>query len=238
MKCPRHAGRFSEDLHDPFGSFLAEGSGHLDISRLRDYIRDRHQAEGSYRGESFAPEQLRRTPHAVQYRDWEARAVVFCEGWIASTNPFFQEIPWKAAKGEVLTVRLDSPLPSPLSEMILNCGKWLLPLGEGLYRTGATYGWDNLNGKPTPQGRRAILDALAAFLQRTVTVVEHNAGVRPITRDYRPVLGAHPRHPEIIIFNGMGSKGVLCGPWCAELLAQHLLQSKPLPPEVEVARYF
>jgi glycine/D-amino acid oxidase-like deaminating enzyme len=42
-------------------------------------------------------------------------------------------------------------------------------------------------------------------------------------------MGTHPDFPEVSFFNGLGSKGVLNGPWHASQLVAHLLDGEEIP---------
>jgi glycine/D-amino acid oxidase-like deaminating enzyme len=57
--------------------------------------------------------------------------------------------------------------------------------------------------------------------------------------DRKPVIGFLPDFPQIGIFNGLGSKGVLLGPYFARQFADYLCGiSKHIHPEVSIDRYF
>jgi glycine oxidase len=42
------------------------------------------------------------------------------------------------------------------------------------------------------------------------------AGVRPTVKDRKPLIGLHPKNPKIGIFNGLGARGVLMGPYLSK----------------------
>jgi glycine/D-amino acid oxidase-like deaminating enzyme len=113
-------------------------------------------------------------------------------------------------------------------------GVFVLPLGNDLFRVGATFKWDDVFAGPTDQARAWLLERLQALVQSPVEVVEHTAGVRPAARDRRPLLGITGAAQAV--FNGLGSRGVLLAPWCAQHLAAHLLDGAVLDPEVDAAR--
>jgi glycine/D-amino acid oxidase-like deaminating enzyme len=57
--------------------------------------------------------------------------------------------------------------------------------------------------------------------------------------DRKPVIGLLPENPQIGIFNGLGSKGVLLGPYFAHQFAGYLIgNSENIHPEVDIKRYF
>ncbi len=224
-------------LDDPNGSFTAHGSGRLHIDRLQAGIESRLAGRNRFLHDRFDPSRLQRSPGSVRYHTWAAPVLVFCEGWRGRENSFFRHLPFKPAKGEMLTLESDQPLPPTLKNTIINCGKWLLPVGENRFRAGATYGWDRLDHSSTPQGRTAILEALAACLAIPFRVVGQDAGVRPAIADYRPAIGRHPRFPELAICNGFGSKGALVAPWVTAQLAAYLCNETPVDPEIDVRRF-
>lgn len=156
--------------------------------------------------------------------------VIFCTGH--NPQSWFPPLPWKPAKGEILTLRI----PGLGLEEIWLKGIFVLPLGDDLYRVGSTYEWDELDNIPTAAGAAEIFGKLRALTSRSWEMVNHQAAVRPILRDARPVLGLHAEHPRIGIFNGLGSKGALAAPWLAEHFAEHLIDGTPLDAEVDLRR--
>jgi len=227
-------------IRDPLGSFTARGSGFLNTAAMIDALRALLAARGMLTHGCVNPqdiEPLARTSTAAQvrYAGTDYRAAVFCEGYRAAANPWFTAIPFKAAKGEMLELEGDT---AALPHAILNRGKWVLPAAPGRLRAGATYSWDPLDSVPTERARGEILRLLREFIDLEFKVVGQSAGVRPIVADYRPALGRHPQFPGIACFNGLGSKGVLAGPWLAGLLADHLMSGTTLPREVDVQRFF
>jgi glycine/D-amino acid oxidase-like deaminating enzyme len=129
-------------------------------------------------------------------------------------------------KGEVLTVRI----PGLRSGAAVHRGAFLLPIGDDLFRLGATFSWDDVWSGPTAQAKEELLARLARMTLLPAEVVDHRTGVRPASKDRRPILG-----PDIL--NGLGSRGVLLAPWCAMHLVEHLLEGKKLDPEVDAARF-
>ena len=99
---------------------------------------------------------------------------------------------------------------------------------------GATYDWKNLNSEVTEQGRDEVLGKLATWCDFPVEVVAQEAGVRPIIRNSRPVIGFHPKHEEVGFFNGLGSKGSLMAPAVASHFADVLTGKSELDPELSI----
>ncbi len=75
---------------------------------------------------------------------------------------------------------------------------------------------------------------LAQLLRVPFEITEARAAIRPIIQHRPLVLGRHPAHPPVCVFNGLGSKGVLRAPFFARMLVEHLLDDRELEPEVDV----
>ena len=230
----RYPGWRPEAIEDPFGSFAPGGSGRLKIRQLIDGLKGYFTQEANLIETEFRHDELELTATGVKWRDWRADRAIFCEGFRAEWNPYFQWLPFKSSKGEILHLETGS---EGLPDSILNRGKWLLPTGGKLYRAGSTFRWDQLDDLPTDSARMEILGALRSFIKVPLRVVHQAAGVRPAVKDRRPILGIHPRHPQIGIFNGMGGKGALTAPFFASQLASFLTEGTAIDPEVDVARF-
>ncbi len=212
----------------PFGSYELFPSGRLDVPAFLAAVRRRlgHGfALATYR---TPPDHHRHTTGTPPVALW----TVICQGYPADLS--VPGLTFRATKGEVL--ELD--LPNVTETRTINRhGTWLTPCGGGRFLAGSTYDHDDLTTTPTAAGREQILARVQSFLRVPVPVVGHRAGVRPIVRASRPVLGTHPTMPGVAYFNGLGSKGALTAPYFAGQLADHLLFGRSLDKEVDLA-YF
>ncbi len=220
-------------FHGSGDGFEMPASGWLDVRAWLAASASWFAARGLLRPGKPDPAAFRPEAAHIRLPDGQtARTVVFCEGAAARQNPWFPWLQWKSAKGEILTVSI----PALSQERrILNGGIWLLPLGSGLFRSGATYRWTWPDELPTPEGRAELESRLKGLLRVPWEVTAHEAAVRPIIHQSLVRMGRHPVHPGLAFFNGLGSKGVLHGPRCARLLADHLLQGTALPNHLDIA---
>ena len=205
-------------------SFLTSSRSHF--QRLGIYLTGEVDSTGDIEIESGL---VKLTP-----QNYTTKRVVFCQGFAGSRNGWFEKVQFDATRGEILTLRI----PGLSETRIVNGGVWLVPLGDELFRAGATYDWNCLDAGPTDLGREEICERLRRFLRLPFEVVEHSAGVRPIVVGRHPVLGFHPEHPQIGIFNGLGSKGSLQAPLLSEQMTKLLLDGTPLDQEVDVVSRF
>jgi len=221
-------------LHDPHGGFRQHHTGYVPVATLLTALRSHFLAHGLLQHQAVDPAAVRLHPGRVELAGLQARRLVFCEGYRATANPWFPWLPLQPAKGEIIT--LDSTVPLP--DEIINGAHWLIPLHQGGWRCGATQDHAHLDERITGEGRRALLDGVQALLGRPVDVQvsAQHAGVRPNTSDRRPLLGAHPQHPELTVFNGFGGRGTLTIPWHAERFADWLQDRGPLPEGSDIRR--
>lgn len=169
----------------------------------------------------------------VSWKRHEAKRIIFTQGFKNDTNPFFRDLPFRHAKGELLELKGPEVEKPP----VLNRGKWLLPLSPGRYRAGATYDLKQIDLSVSNKGKEEILEALKELVDWDFEVTKHQSGVRPAVHDFRPVLGRHPWYPELIIFNGLGSKGSLQAPLLAKELTEYLEDDERLHHTCDVERF-
>ncbi|MFT5765861.1 MAG: glycine oxidase [Saprospiraceae bacterium] len=169
-----------------------------------------------------------------EYNGVQAKKVVYCEGHRARFNPWFEKILFEPAKGEVLFLKI----PNLNFEQILKSKIMMAPFGDDIYWTGSNYEWDALNDQPTAAFKQDFVKRIAQTLKLPFEVIDHKAAIRPTIKDRRPILGVHPDNAQIAIFNGLGTKGASLGPFWAKEMAEHLIDDKPLDPEVDIRRFF
>ena len=189
----------------------------------------------SYIFENFDYQHIDFQKEAVFYKNIEIKKILFCEGYEACQNPFFNWLPFNPVKGENLIVLVED---YPLTE-IINQGTFILPIdGQGKCRLGATYSWDNLDWDITDEARDSLEEKIKGYLKKPYQILEQQAGIRPSTDDRRPFVGLHPEHPELGIFNGLGTKGVTLAPYFSEQFAKFLESGEDLDAEVNIERVF
>lgn len=228
----RDAGAFANQAHDPFGGIEIAHSGYLDVNVWMSTVRSYLLSANSYRQEAFQMEDLV-VDGLVRYKDLTAKSIIFCNGLQALHTHWFGWLPLRKLKGEVIDVTLDTA-----PERIYNHGAYLVPFGsENLWRVGATYEHAPFVESVTPQSREALDTKLRALIRLPYDIVHQDWGIRPTTPDRRPMLGAHPENKNVIIFNGLGTKGVSLAPYFASRLADWLEGQGDLPAEVNINRF-
>jgi len=215
------------------GGYELSGCGYVNTAALLEAITVQMEIDGAWIREAVPTEKIRIKPVGVQYGRVEARHIVFAEGHLGRTNPYWSDLPFRPLHGEILDVRIKGELP-----VCIHLGRiFLIPLGNELWRAGATHNREIDRDEPTEAGREELEAELHAFLRLPFEVVGHRAGIRPASGDTMPFVGRHPQASPVWIFNGFGSRSLLLAPYCAERLAAFLLEGHPLPEAIDVSRF-
>ena len=215
------------------GLAFVHKAGNVDVNLMITTWASYLKSIDSYLPAQFNYDDIELLNNGLRWKDFEAQYIIFCEGYHAKDNPFFPNLPFVPAKGEVLTVKIDA---LKTGQDVLNKGVFVLPEGKQLFRVGATYVWDKIDEENTPQGLEELTQKLEKLIQTKYTVVDQKAGIRPSTKDRRPLVGKHPQLPQLAIMNGMGTKAVLLAPYFAKQLFENLFLGKNLHPEVNINR--
>jgi glycine oxidase len=225
----------NKNIYAPSGYSLVYKSGRLNLQKLLSLFSRFLVQKESIRKENFDFECLNFNSELVYYKGIIADKIIFCEGPSASQNPYFQDLKFKHSKGEILELKI----PELNLNEIVSGDVFLMPLGEDQYKVGATYAWDELNWETSASARVELLRKLKHFMTANSEILIQKAGIRPTMHDRKPVIGLLPENPQIGIFNGLGSKGVLLGPYFAKQFADYIIgNSDQINIEVNVDRYF
>ncbi len=186
--------------------------------------------DGSFPFEKYNPESK-----VFQFEKYNFNKIIFCEGYHVTRNYFFNFLPLKPVKGEVLEIYA----PELSEEYILNKKVFVLPTGNQRFKVGSTYEWEDLSEIPTTEGKESIINRLNELISADYKVVNHVAGIRPTVSDRRPILGVHPNWDQLYIFNGLGTKGVMLGPYFAHQMIKMLTEKNYcVEREAQIERFF
>lgn len=216
----------------PLGGFELPTARRLDVPAYLEASKKEFLANDMLRIASLNPAtDVKIENETVHLSKPNARAkrVIFCQGALGADNPWFNDVEYKSARGEILTLKIDG-LPET---RIVNQVVWLVPCGNGIFKAGSTYDFENLDLGATPAGEEEIVERLKKYLKLPFEIISHESGVRPIVTERRPIIGVHREFAQLAIFNGLGSKGSLLAPLVASQLAEHLFDGRLIEPELD-----
>lgn len=216
-----------------FGYGKVKVTGRIDTKTLLEDYRTYLGDKGLLVNESFDYNQIQYNEESIIYNSKEASNIVFCEGFGIKKNPFFNYLPMQEAKGELITIHS----PELEIDFVLKSSVFIMPLGNDLFKVGATFKWSDKTNTPTREGKLELLQKLNRLIKVPFEVVDHVAGIRPAVKDRRPLVGVHPKKGQLAILNGLGTRGVMIAPRVAVELFNHLEKGEPLRPEIDIARF-
>ena len=216
----------------PFGGIETKISGFVDLKAMIDAFAI-YLSNNQYLGRTqFQYDELVFSEDSVLYRGITAKAIVFCEGQRGRLNPFFNYLPLNGTKGQVLDVEIENyDIDSVVSK-----GVFVLP-EKGKQRIGSNYEWQFEHDQPTENAAAEITQKLALVLNSPYKITGQVAGIRPTTKDRRPLLGKHPDIHNAFVFNGLGTKGVSIAPYFSSMFVNWLLGEGELLMEVDIQRF-
>ncbi len=220
--------------HDSFGGILLQRCGFVDVNKYLKSVRELLQSVHSFEETFFDSHALKVSGDHIQYGAVSAKAIIYCDGIASLKNSFFNWLPIRPLKGETLSVRFQQR-----PEAIFNRGVYIVPLSrEGFdYKIGATYQASNPTEMITDAGKEELIEKLEALCTLPFTVINQEWGIRPTTSDRKPILGDHFEYKNVIIFNGLGTKGVSLAPYFANQLSQWLMGKGEIQKEVNIGRF-
>ncbi|MGL2963119.1 NAD(P)/FAD-dependent oxidoreductase [Flavobacterium sp. RSB2_4_14] len=220
-------------IDSPFGYGEVLQTGYVDTVILLEHYHSYLRQINLLAESTFDYNQLQLFDDYLEYHDVKAKHIVFAEGFGVHANPFFKYLPLDGTKGELFIISA----PELDIDVIVNTSVFILPLGNYLFKVGATYNWEDKTNLPTAEGKQELLDRIKEIITCDFEIVEHFAGVRPTVKDRRPLLGTHSKYKNLHILNGLGTRGVMLAPAMALDLYDYIERGKPLDKTIDVKRY-
>lgn len=219
---------------DVYGAWYHRTDSHLRPERLlqswkQALIRAGVTIEEHCRLERFDPAGDRITAALTNRGAFVAREVVLAAGaWSAPVAAQLKlRLPLQPAKGYSITMARPAvcpQIPCSFSERRVVATPW--PSG---YRLGGTMEFSGFATPPDPRRFAALTSAAAAYLKEPVgrPVVEEWTGLRPMTCDDLPLIGAVPGFRNLWIATGHGMLGIATAPATGKLVQEMICGETP-----------
>lgn len=216
----------------PFGYGEVLQTGYVDTRNFVSSYQQYLKSNGMLADVTFRYESLEAENH-ISYQGIEAKHIVFADGFGIRQNPFFSDLPLAGTKGELLLVKA-SGLPE---DVLIKSDVFLLPLGDALFKVGATYEWSDKTETPTAAAREELVSKLGKLISCPYEIVSQEAGIRPTVQDRKALIGTHQDYGNVHLLNGLGTRGVMLAPLMAKLLFKHIDSGAPIPDDVNLNRF-
>jgi len=217
----------------PFGYGRVKDTGYVDTTILIPAYQAWLKQSNLLKEETFQYDLLAVNDDYITYKDVTAKHIIFAEGFGIHQNPYFKTLPLDGTKGELLVIHAPE-LQLPVG---VNAGVFILPIGNDLYKVGATYEWNDKTATPTVAGRAELIEKLNDVVSCPYEVVSHLAGVRPTVKDRKALIGTHPHFKNVHLLNGLGTRGVMLGPYMAKELYESIENGAIIKREINLNRF-
>ncbi|MFP5439524.1 MAG: NAD(P)/FAD-dependent oxidoreductase [Bacteroidia bacterium] len=222
-----------EGVPSPFGFGKVLHTGYIDTNTLITSYWAYAKQHNFLINEKFEYDLLKIHDNHISYKEIEAKHIIFAEGFGIKNNPYFSYLPLNGTKGELLLIKAPD-LKLPIG---VKAGLFVLPVGDDLYKVGATYEWEDKTSIPTEAAKRELIEKLAEIITCPYEIVDHYAGVRPTVKDRKPLIGTHHLHKNIHLLNGLGTRGVMLAPYMAKELFESIETGVPVKRENNLNRF-
>lgn len=222
-----------QSITSMFGFGQVKQTGYVDVAMLLDNYIQYLSKRNLFLNESFDYAQLEVGGEFVSYKGLQAKNIIFSEGFGLHANPYFNVLPLDGTKGELIIIKA----PQLNLDVILKASIFILPIGNDLFKVGATYNWEDKTDTPTEAGKKELIDNLKELIDCDFEIISHFAGVRPTVKDRRPLVGSHEKYKNLHVLNGLGTRGVMLGPWLARALFENIENGIPLDTQIDVKRF-
>ncbi|MCI5056764.1 MAG: FAD-binding oxidoreductase, partial [Flavobacteriales bacterium] len=225
-----------EGVNSPFGFGIVRKAGRLNIPLFLDAMTAFLKLNGNLIEKaideidvSYSQDEVKINSEGVS-----ASNIVFCEGFHAKSNRLWSWLPIYGTKGEILDIEVnDLDFKGTINKKV-----FVMPTNKGQFKLGATYDWADKTLKTTSEAFEELSQAWGAIMRPPFKLLDHKAGIRPTVKDRRPILGRHPKHNNVWIFNGMGTKGVQLIPYFSEQMKNALIEGEDVHTEVDITRFY
>ena len=152
------------------------------------------------------------------------RVVVAAGAWSASLAGVPMHLPIAPVRGQLMSVASKA-----LRHVVMMGDGYVIPRGDGRTILGGTEEHVGFDAGHTAEGAQRIRALASAILPSlgTAGMLSTWAGLRPMTRDGLPLIGADAEHPSVLYACGHGRNGILLGPLTGALIAAAVTGAHP-----------
>jgi glycine oxidase len=230
----------NDSIRAPLGLGKVRGGASLKPDELIEAYREYLRQNELLLSESFRYDCLEVSENSVVYTNFTANQLVFAQGASVRQNPFFKvsispegSKVFVGNKGEYVIFEA----PELRLKEVLKGSVMIIPLGDDLYKVGASYGRDDYSLGTTTRAKEEIIDKLKKIISCDFEVVDQVSGIRPTVKDRKPLLGSFSENPNLYFLSGLGSRGLTMAPLISEWLYDFIERNVEIPKEVAITRF-
>lgn len=221
-----------EIVKNDFNTGMVNHSARLNVQAFFKDLLQFHESNSQVIKEKFNYKEL--NVENSTYQNIQFKNIIFCEGMNVKNNPYFSDIPVIPNKGHHIRVKLSQPIAENIT---IKKKHFLFPLNDELYFYGGTYDREQLHEHIDDSAVEQLRNGLSEFYPNDFDIKEVHFGFRPTVKDRRPIVGQHPKHQNLYVFNGLGARGILNGCYFSKSLFDFIENNIALPEEISLERF-
>lgn len=211
------------------------GAARVELPVLLALAEGRWIAAGKLRRARVAAGELAVDARGVRWGGEVFTQAVLCTGAGALAREWFAEVPGVVAQGEIIDV---AGAGLAAGEARNREGHWLIGVGDGQARAGATYVRGCETAEVSAEAREKLLAAARVMSGREdLRVTGQTAGLRLTLPDRLPLVARHAVLPGVGWCGALGSKGALWAPRLARVWREWLQEGRDFPAEITQGRW-
>ena len=203
----------SEIFNNPGDALEISDVYRVDIHRLKSAWKKFLSQKGIYIQTDFHFSDCAFKNNSVEYGGYIFQKIIFAEGARGIANPYFHDLPFIRNLGNVLHLKIEN-MPREIG--FHSDKEKLIPMGEGRFWFGSNYEWSFNELLPDIRWQNECFDILKRRLKIPFQITEHFVAERPTTIGQKPIMIQSKEHPELYMFNGLGTRGFTVAPVLAK----------------------
>ncbi len=204
-----------------------KGSGYLDVNKYLQETKKYFRGLGRYKEYKLKNNELLNENNNINIGGYDFNKVVMCIGINQKKLNYFSKIPLTPVAGN--SVKAESEF---FSDNIINKRISVFNVTKNEIFAGSTYNNGDVN-----KGISILKNKIKNVINKEFTIIKSYFGVRPASRDRRPIVGKHKILNNLFIINGLGSKGVSQSPYCSKELFDYIENNKKINEEINIDRF-
>ena len=206
---------------------VTNGSGYLDVKKYLKETKKYFEHIGRYKVNNIKNDDLLNKNNNVGIEGYNFEKIVMCRGINEKKMNLFSEIPLTPVAGNSIKIKSNH-----FSYYILNKGISVFNITKNKLFAGSTYD----NGY-TNKGTSYLKKKIKKIINNEFKSLKSYFGIRPASRDRRPLVGKHDVINNLYLINGLGSKGVSQSPYCSKELFDYIENNKKINEEINIDRF-
>ena len=206
---------------------VTKGSGYLDVKKYLKETKKYFECIGRYKVYNIKKYDLLNKNNNIVIKGFNFNKVVMCRGINEKKMNLFSEIPLTPVAGN--SIKIQSNL---FGDYILNKGISVFNNNKNELFAGSTYNNGYIN-----DGINHLKKRIEKVLNEKFKILESYFGIRPASKDRRPLVGKHKVINNLYLINGLGSKGVSQSPYCAKELFDYIENNKKINKDINIDRF-